>query len=73
MRWFGRAAIVLQIIGWVDIALLFIGLPGSIDDTRTWARWVCFGSFSPYISCSHILCHLRATIVDIRVVVPKVT
>ena len=50
MRWLRRAAIVLQIIGWVDIALLFIGLPGSIDDTRTWARWVALVVSPPILA-----------------------
>ena len=50
MRWLRRAAIVLQIIGGVDIALFFIGLPGHIDDTRTWARWVALVVSPPILA-----------------------
>ena len=40
MAWLRRASIVPQIIGWVEIALFIIGIPGHIDDGTTWARWV---------------------------------
>ena len=50
MRWLLRAAIVAQIIGWVDIALFFIGLPGYIDDTKTWARWVALVVSPPILA-----------------------
>ena len=40
MAWFRRATVVAQIIGWLDIALFVIGIPGHIDDTTTWARWI---------------------------------
>ena len=40
MRWLHRAAIGAQIIGWLDIALFVLGIPGHIDDTTTYVRWI---------------------------------
>ena len=40
MDWLRRASIVAQLIGWIDIALFVFGIPGYIDDSKTWSTWV---------------------------------
>ncbi len=49
MAWFRRAAFVAQIIGWLDIALIFFGIPGHIDDTTTWVRWAALLGETPVL------------------------
>ena len=40
MRWIRRLSVVAQVVGWTDIGLFIIGVPGHIEDTATWYGWV---------------------------------